>query len=171
MNKARSKTEEKDRDGRKVVLQNRKARHEYTISETFEAGVVLSGCEVKSIRSGAANISDAFVKVENGEVWVHNMYVAPYEQGVRWNPDPRRPRKLLLHRREIDRIRSQIERKGYAVVPLSLYFRNGYAKLELGLGHGKKLYDKREAIARRDTERDAERELRARDRKPPRTDE
>ncbi|NLI00624.1 MAG: SsrA-binding protein SmpB [Chthonomonadales bacterium] len=165
------KAEEKGRDARRIVLQNRRARHEYAISETFEAGIVLSGCEVKSIRQSAANISDAFVKVENGEVWVHNMHVAPYEQGVRFNPDPRRPRKLLLHRREIDRVRSQIERKGYAVVPLSLYFRNGYAKLELGLGHGKKQFDKREAIARRDTEREAERELRSRDRKPSSADE
>lgn len=167
----KSKAEEKGREARKIILQNRRARHEYTIAETLEAGLVLSGCEVKSIRQSAANITDAFVKVENGEVWLHNMYVAPYEQGVRWNPDPRRVRKLLVHRREIDRLRSQIERKGYAVVPLSLYFRNGYAKLELGLGHGKKQFDKREAIARRDADRDAERELRSRDRKAQRSDE
>jgi SsrA-binding protein len=154
----------KDKNVRRVILQNRRARHEYAISETFEAGIVLSGCEVKSVRQSAANITDAFVKVENGEVWLHNMHIAPYEQGVRWNLDPRRPRKLLLHRREIERIRSQVERKGYAVIPLSLFIHHGYAKVELGLGQGKRQYDKRESIARRDTEREAERELRARDR-------
>ncbi len=146
-------------DSRRIVVQNRKARHEYTIVETYEAGLALVGTEVKSLRSGNASLRDAFAKVEGAEVWLHNMHIAPYEQGSRWNQDPRRPRKLLLHRREIERLRGLVERKGYTLVPLSVYFRNGYAKVELALGAGKRLYDKREAIARRDVEREAAREL------------
>lgn len=145
--------------GRKVVLQNRKARHDYHVVETYEAGIALVGTEVKSLRLGRANIQDAFAKVDGGEVWLHNMHIAPYDQGSRWNQDPRRDRKLLLHRREIERIRGQVERKGYTLIPLSVYFRNGYAKVELALCTGKKLYDKREAIARRDLEREEAREL------------
>ncbi len=162
MNKKKTKEPVQDKDTRRVVLQNRRARHDYAISETYDAGIALSGCEVKSVRQSAVNITDAFVKVENGEIWLHNMHVAPYDHGVRWNLEPRRPRKLLLHRREIERIRTQVERKGYAVVPLSIFFLHGYAKVELGLGHGKRQFDKREAIARRDAEREAERELRSR---------
>lgn len=146
-------------DNRRIVVHNRKARHEYTIVETYEAGLALVGTEVKSLRSGNASLQDAFAKVEGAEVWLHNMHIAPYEQGSRWNQDPRRPRKLLLHRREIERLRGLVERKGYTLVPLSVYFRNGYAKVELALGAGKRLYDKREAIARRDVEREAAREL------------
>lgn len=148
------------------MVHNRRARHEYAVSETFEAGIALSGCEVKSVRQSGVNISDAFVKVENGEVWLYSMHIAPYEQGVRCNPDPMRPRKLLLHRKEIERMRSQVERKGYAIIPLSLFFQHGYAKLELGLGLGKRQFDKRDSIARRDTDREAERDLRSRTRAP-----
>jgi len=150
-------------DAKRVVLTNRKARHEYTIEETYDAGLALVGTEVKSIRAGKANLQDAFGKVERGEVWLHNMYIAPYEQGTRWNVEPRRPRKLLLHRREIDRLRGLTEQKGYALIPLALYFQHGYAKVELGLGRGKKLYDKREDIARRDADREARRALAARE--------
>lgn len=146
-------------EGRHVVLQNRRARHEYTILETFEAGLVLAGTEVKSLRNGKANLQDAFGKIENGEAWLYNMHIAPYELGTRWNQDPRRPRKLLLHRREIDRLGGLVERKGYALIPLSVYFKHGYAKVELAVAVGKKLYDKREAIAKRDAAREAAREL------------
>ncbi len=149
-------------DGRRIVIQNRKARHDYHIVETCEAGLVLVGAEVKSLRAGGANLQDAFAKIDEGEAWLHNMYIAPFEQGSRWNPEPRRPRKLLLHRAEIARLSSRVERKGYTLIPLSIYFKNGFAKVDLGVGMGKRQYDKREAIARRDTDRDAERELGAR---------
>jgi SsrA-binding protein len=158
--KTRCKAEQENE--RRIVVHNRKARHDYTIVETYEAGIVLVGTEVKSLRGGNASLQDAYGAVENGEVWLHNMHIAPYDQGSRWNAEPRRPRKLLLHRREIDRLRGNVERKGYALVPLRVYFRDGYAKLDLALGAGKRLYDKREAIARRDTDREAERELRSR---------
>lgn len=149
----------RDPDAKRFVLANRKARHEYHIEETFDAGLVLAGTEVKSIRAGKANIQDAFCKIEDGEVWLYNMHIAPYEQGTRWNMEPRRRRKMLLHRREIDRLRGQMEQKGYALIPLSLYFQRGFAKVELGLGRGKRLYDKREAIARRDADREQRRAL------------
>jgi len=153
------KAQKKVEDGRRIVLQNRRARHDYNIVETYEAGLALSGTEVKSLRGGNASLQDAFAKVDGAEVWLYNMHIAPYEQGSRWNLDPRRPRKLLLHRREIERLRGLVDRKGYALIPLSVYFKNGYAKVELALGSGKRLYDKREAIARRDADREAAREL------------
>lgn len=146
------------------VLANRRARHEYSIDETFDAGIALVGTEVKSIRAGKANLQDAFCKIENGEVWLYNFYIAPYEQGSHWNVEPLRKRKLLLHRREIDILRSAMEQKGFALIPLAIYFQHGYAKVELGLGRGKKLYDKREDIAKRDAEREERRELAARTR-------
>lgn len=149
----------RDPEAKRFVLTNRKARHEYSIEETFDAGLVLAGTEVKSIRAGKANIQDAFCKIEEGEVWLYNMHIAPYEQGTRWNMEPRRRRKLLLHRREIDRLRGQMEQKGYALIPLSLYFQRGFAKVELGLGRGKRLYDKREDIAKRDADREQRRAL------------
>lgn len=141
-----------------VSIVNRKARHEYHIAETFDAGIVLSGTEIKSIRDGKASIAESFCKVEDGEVWIHGMHVAPYEQGNRWNVDPLRPRKLLLHRGEINRINRALAEKGLTLVPLKLFFSKGYAKLNIGLGRGKKLYDKREAISARDVERDRRRE-------------
>jgi SsrA-binding protein len=161
---------DKNAETRRVVVQNRRARHEYAIGDVYEAGIALSGCEVKSVRRADANIGDAFVKVENGEVWLHNMHIAPYEQGVRWNLDPRRTRKLLLHRKEIERLRSQVERKGFAIVPLAVVLHRGFAKVEIGLGQGKRLFDKRAAIARRDTDLEAERELRSRQRAAARDD-
>lgn len=160
MSKARQRSTEGE--DIRVVVHNRKARHDYTIVETYEAGIALVGTEVKSLRAGNASLRDAFGQVQNGEVWLHNMHIGPYDQGSRWNPDPKRSRKLLLHRREIDRLRSVVERKGLALVPLRVYFKNGYAKLELAVGAGKRLYDKREAIARRDTDLEAERALAAR---------
>lgn len=150
-------------DGKKFVVSNRKARHEYHVDETFDAGIALVGTEVKSIRSGHANLQDAFCRVENGEIWLHNMHVNPFEHGGNWNVEPRRKRKLLLHRREIDRLRGQLDQKGLSLIPLSLYFQRGFAKLELGLGRGKKLYDKREDIAKRDVERELQRELSGKD--------
>ncbi len=154
-------TTERDPNAKKIVVVNRKARHEYSIMEVFDAGLSLVGTEVKSIRNGRANIQDAFAKIESGEVWVHNLHISPYDHGTRWNVDPRRARKLLLHRHEIHLIRTRLEQKGLTLIPLSLYFQRGFAKLELGLGKGKKLYDKREDIANRDVEREARRELAA----------
>lgn len=141
-----------------VSITNRKAWHEYTIEDTYEAGLVLTGTEVKSIREGRASIQEAFCKLENGETHIIGMHIAPYEQGNRWNADPLRPRKLLLHKTEIHKIQRMLQEKGYTLVPLKLYFSKGYAKLNIGLGRGKKLYDKRDAIAARDVERDRRRE-------------
>lgn len=148
-----------DPDAKRLMLTNRRARHEYDILETFDAGLALVGTEVKSIRAGRANLQDAFCKVEGGEVWLYNMHIAPYEHGTHWNVDPRRRRKLLLHRREIDYLRGRVEQKGLALIPLTLYFQHGYAKVQIGLARGKKLYDRREDIARRDAEREQRREL------------
>lgn len=145
--------------GRKVVAVNRKARHEYTIEETYDAGICLAGTEVKSIRAGKVSLQEAFAKVENGEVWLLNMYIAPYEQGGRYNLEPRRPRKLLLHKHEIARLAGYTQQKGLALIPLQIYFERGYAKVELGVGRGKKLYDKRQAIAERDAQREERRAL------------
>ena len=145
--------------GRKVVVVNRKARHEYFIEETLDAGLCLAGTEVKSIRAGNVSLQEAFARVENGEVWLHNMYIAPYQFGTRYNLDPHRPRKLLLHGSEIQRLAAKTQQKGLALIPLQLYFERGYAKVELGLGRGKKLYDKREAIAERDARREEQRSL------------
>lgn len=147
-----------ERKHKSVSIANRKAWHEYHIGETFEAGLMLSGTEVKSIRDSKASITEAYCKVENGEAWILGMHVAPFEQGNRWNVDPLRPRKLLMHKSEISRINRQLAEKGLTLVPLKLYFSRGYAKLNIGLARGKKLWDKREAIADRDIERDRRRE-------------
>lgn len=149
----------RDPNAKKIVLSNRRARHEYEILQTFDAGLALVGTEVKSIRNARANIQDAFCKIENGEVWLYGMHVSPYEHGSRWNVEPTRKRKLLLHRREITALQNRMEAKGLALVPLALYFQRGFAKVELGLGRGKKLHDKRDAIAARDVEREKRREL------------
>jgi SsrA-binding protein len=146
--------------GRKLVAQNRKARHEYHIEDSYTAGLVLVGTEVKSLRAGRANLSDAYARIDkNGEAWVYNMHVSPHTEGGRYNVDPVRPRKLLLTRREIERLTGVTQQKGLTLVPLSLFFERGFAKLELGVGRGKKLYDKRESIAERDREREARRDL------------
>ncbi|MCE5314300.1 MAG: SsrA-binding protein SmpB [Armatimonadota bacterium] len=141
-----------------VSISNRKAWHEYHIDEQFEVGIVLSGTEVKSLRLGKASITESFCKIENAEVWIHGMHIAPYEQGNRFNVDPLRPRKLLLHKSQIDKIYRQLQEKGFTLIPLKLYFTRGYAKLNIGLARGKKLYDKRDAIAARDIDRDRRRE-------------
>lgn len=149
-----AKTTEQKAQGRVVVAVNRRARHDYEIGETYVAGIALVGTEVKSVRAGRVNFQDAFCKVENGEMWLYNMHISPYEQGNRYNPDPKRKRKLLLHRYEIERLRAAAEQKGLTIIPLSLFFERGFAKLEIALARGKKLYDKRESIAERDRERE-----------------
>jgi SsrA-binding protein len=150
-------------EGRKSVTANRKARHEYFIEETFDAGIVLAGTEVKSIRAGKASLQDSFARVEGGEVWIYNMYIAPYEFGNRFNLDPRRKRKLLLHAYEIHKLAQESQQKGLTIVPLQIYFERGFAKVEVGIGRGKKLYDKRDTIAAHDAEREARRELSSRE--------
>lgn len=148
----------KEAKNKNVSITNRRAWHDYHIGETFQAGIVLVGTEVKSIREGKASLQGAFCKFERGELWIHGMHIAPYEQGGRWNVDPLRPRKLLLNKAELRKIERQLLEKGLTLLPLKLYFAKGYAKLEIGLARGKKLYDKREAIAERDTEREKQRE-------------
>jgi len=149
----------------KVVCENRKARHDYFIEETYEAGIALQGTEVKSLRLGRANLKDSHARVEKGEVWLYNMHISPYEQGNRFNHEPTRPRKLLLHRREIMRLLGSTEREGYTLIPLRVYFSPyGKAKVELALAKGKKLYDKREAMAKRDAQRRIEKALSERNR-------
>jgi SsrA-binding protein len=145
----------------KVLAQNKKASHDYFIEDTYECGLVLTGTEIKSLRQGRANISDAFATIRNGEAFVHNMHITPFEQGNRFNPsDPTRARKLLLHKTEIHKLLGLSKQEGYTLVPLKVYVRNGYAKLLLGLGKGKKQYDKREAAAKRDAQREIQRVLR-----------
>jgi SsrA-binding protein len=146
------------RDDSTVAL-NRKARHEFNIDETFEAGLVLTGTEIKSIRAGKANIANAYARIERGEAWLVGADIAPFEQGNRNNHDPKRIRKLLLHRRQIDELLGKTKAKGQTVVPLKLYITRGMAKLELGLARGKQLHDKRRDIADRDSKRDLAREL------------
>lgn len=150
---------ERDPSARHVVSVNRRARHEYEIEETFDAGLVLVGTEVKSLRAGRLNLHDAFCRVENNEVWLYNMHITPYDQGNRWNVEPVRRRKLLLHRSEIAVLKARAEQKGLAIVPLQLYFQRGFAKIEIALARGKKLYDKRESIAERDQQREERRQL------------
>jgi SsrA-binding protein len=149
-------------DGVKMVAQNKKARHDYFIEDTFEAGIVLTGTEVKSIRQGKVNLKDSFAKVKDGEVLLINMHISPYEQGNRYNQDPLRTRKLLLHKREINRLVGQTKEQGYSLIPLQIYFKNGFAKVELALAKGKKLYDKRDALKEREAKRDVERAFRER---------
>lgn len=145
----------------KVLAQNKKASHDYFIEETYECGLVLSGTEIKSLRQGRANIGDAFATIRNAEAFVHNMHISPFEQGNRHNPgDPTRARKLLLKKAEINKLIGLTKQQGYTLVPLKIYVRNGYAKLLIGLGRGKKLYDKRDTAAKRDAQRDIQRALR-----------
>lgn len=139
---------------RRVVVSNRRARHEFHMLETFEAGIVLKGTEVKSLRQGNANLQDSYAVVKNGEVWLHNMHVSPYEKGNINNHDPLRTRKLLLHRKQIRKLIGNVREKGLTLVPLSVYFSGPHAKVELALAQGKKQHDKREATARRDAERE-----------------
>jgi SsrA-binding protein len=146
----------------KIVSENRKARHDYHIHETYEAGLVLMGTEVKSLRAGKANLKDSYARVDNGELMLHNMHISPYDQGNRFNHEPLRTRKLLMHRIEIDKLIGKTKEKGYTLVPLKLYFTRGRAKVELGLATGKQLYDKRQDIAERDAKREMDRAFRDR---------
>lgn len=150
-------TETKDAPS-KLIVSNRKARHEYEVLDTREAGIVLQGTEVKSLRNGKANLQDAFARLDRGELWLHNLHISPYEPGNRFNHDPLRPRKLLLHRREIRKLIGQVEQKGLTLVPLDLHFRRGVAKVTLALVRGKKLHDKRDDMKRRDAEREMARD-------------
>jgi SsrA-binding protein len=147
----------------KVVTENRKARHDYFIEETYEAGIVLKGTEVKSLRAGKANLKDSYAQVQNGEMFLFNMHISAYEQGNRFNVDPVRPRKLLLHKNEINKLLGKVMQQGFALVPLKVYFYKGRAKVELALAKGKKVYDKRSAMAERDAKRDIERALRGKE--------
>ena len=146
----------------RIVAQNKKAYHDYFVEDKYETGIELAGTEVKSIRKGNVNLKDSFCLVKDGEIRVHGMHISPYEQGNIFNKDPLRPRRLLMHNREIMRLFGKIKQDGYAVVPLSVYFKGPRVKLEIGLCKGKKLYDKREAAAQRDMKREADRVSRGR---------
>ena len=148
----------------RLIAQNRRASHDYFILDTLETGLVLVGTEVKSLRAGKASLAEAYATVEGDEAWVLQLHIPPYEQGNRWNLDPVRPRKLLLHQREIAALRSAVERKGETVVPLKLYFSRGRAKLLIGVAKGRKTHDKRHAIAERDARREMDRARRGRER-------
>jgi SsrA-binding protein len=145
--------------GRKFIVQNRKARHNYDIEDTYEAGIVLTGTEVKSLRAGRASLLDGFAEVRDGEVWLRNVHIPEYDQGTWTNHEPRRSRKLLMHREEISRLIGKTRERGLTLVPLSLYFKDGYAKVEIALAKGKKTHDKRHAIAEKQAKREAERAM------------
>ncbi len=158
-NPGRAKAVAGKHGGKQIVASNRKARHDYSILELFEAGVVLQGTEVKSLREGHASLADSFATVDDGEIWLHNMHVPEYQHGSWTNHDPRRKRKLLLHRRQIDTLIGKIRDGNLALVPLSVYFSEGKVKVELALARGKRAYDKRQDMARRDAQREVVREL------------
>jgi SsrA-binding protein len=148
--------------GQKLIARNRRARHDYHIEDVYEAGVALTGTEVKSLRAGRASLADGFAQVSDGEVWLHNVHIPEYAQGTWTNHQPRRIRKLLLHRKEIDRMVAKTKEQGLTLVPLSMYFKDGKVKVELALARGKRTYDKRHDLARRDAAREVERALRRR---------
>ncbi|MDO4647927.1 MAG: SsrA-binding protein SmpB [Eubacteriales bacterium] len=145
--------------GTRLIANNKKAFHDYFIDEKYEAGIALAGTEVKSMRMGKCSIKEAFVKIEKGEVYVYGMHVSPYEKGNIFNKDPLRVRKLLMHRYEIRKIEAKLKEKGYTLVPLQVYFKDSLVKVEIGLARGKKIYDKREDIAKKDQRREAERDF------------
>ena len=153
-----------EKTGIKIAAQNRKAFHEYFVEERFEAGIELAGTEVKSIRAGALNLKDAFCIAKDGEIYVYGMHISPYEKGNIFNKDPVRPRRLLMHKREIRKLHDLQKQDGYALIPLSLYFKDSRVKVELGLCKGKKNYDKRDAIAKRDAKREMDRAMREKNR-------
>ncbi|MBM7571035.1 SsrA-binding protein SmpB [Aquibacillus albus] len=146
----------------KVLAQNRKANHDFFIEETYEAGLVLQGTEIKSIRAGRVNMKDSFARIDRGEAWLHNLHISPYEQGNRFNHDPTRTRKLLLHRKQIDKLIGETQQQGYSLVPLKIYVKNGVAKMLIGLGKGKKKYDKREDLKQKQAKRDMDRAIKER---------
>ena len=143
----------------KLIANNKKAYHDYFIDEKYEAGLVLHGTEVKSLRLGKCSVKEAFVRIENNEVWVYGMHISPYEKGNLFNRDPLRPKKLLMHKDEMRKLTGKISEKGFTIVPLQVYFKDGRAKIEIGLARGKKLYDKRQDIAKKDQRREAEKEF------------
>jgi SsrA-binding protein len=147
----------------RIAVQNRKARHEYHILETWETGMVLQGTEVKSLRDGKANLQDSFARLDRGELWLYNLHISPYEMGNRFNHDPLRPRKLLMHRNQLRKLVGQVQEKGLTLVPLDIHFTGGLAKVNLALVKGKKLHDKRDALRERADQRDVERALKNRD--------
>lgn len=151
-----------DKEKMKLVANNKKAYHDYFIDETYEAGIELHGTEVKSMRMGKCSVKESFVRIEKGEVFVYGMHVSPYEKGNIFNKDPLRVRKLLLHRAQINKLDGKLAEKGYTLVPLQVYFKDGRAKVEIGLARGKKLYDKRRDIAQKDQRREAEKEFKIR---------
>ena len=150
------------KESMKLVANNKKAYHDYFVDEKYEAGLVLHGTEVKSLRMGKCSIKEAFIRIENGEVWVYGMHISPYEMGNIFNKDPLRPKKLLMHKAEINKLFGKIKEKGITLVPLQVYFKDGRAKIEVGLCRGKKLYDKRQDIAKKDQRREAEKEFKIR---------
>ena len=150
------------KESMKLVANNKKAYHDYFVDEKFEAGLVLHGTEVKSLRLGKCSIKESFIRIENGEVWVYGMHISPYEMGNIFNKDPLRPKKLLLHKYEINKLLGKIKEKGFTLVPLQVYFKDGKAKIEMGLCRGKKLHDKRQDIAKKDQRREAEKDFKIR---------
>lgn len=150
------------REAQKLIANNKKAFHDYFIDETYEAGIALHGTEVKSMRMGKCSIKESFIRIENGEVFVYGMHVSPYEKGNIFNKDPLRIKKLLMHKAEINKLSGKVAEKGYTVVPLQVYLKNGLVKVEIGLARGKKLYDKRQDIAKKDQRREAEKEFKIR---------
>ncbi len=148
--------------GVKIAAKNRKAFHDYFIEERFEAGIELAGTEVKSIRQGKLNLKDAWCGIKDGELWLRQMHISPYEQGNIFNKDPMRPRRLLMHKREINRLYGQLKRDGYSLIPLSVYFKNSRVKVEIALCKGKKLYDKRDDAAKKDARREIDRAIKER---------
>lgn len=143
----------------KLIANNKKAYHDYFIEDTYEAGIALAGTEVKSLRMGRCSVKEAFIRVENSEVYIYQMHISPYEKGNIFNKDPLRVRKLLLHKNEINKLMGQVAQKGFTIVPLKVYFKGSLVKVEIGLARGKKLYDKRQDIAKKDARRDTEREF------------
>ncbi len=152
----------KDKDAIRQIAGNKKAYHDYEILEKFQAGIELVGTEVKSLRSGRCNLKDSYIKIQDGEAFIYNMHISPYEFGNRFNSDPLRPRKLLLHKSEINRLQGKVSKDGLTIVPTSIYFRGSYVKVNIGLAKGKKLYDKRNDIAKKDQKRQAEKEFKVR---------
>lgn len=150
------------KETQKLIANNKKAYHDYFIDETYEAGIALHGTEVKSMRMGKCSVKESFIRIENGEVFVYGMHVSPYEKGNIFNKDPMRVKKLLMHKYEINKLTGKIKEKGYTLVPLQVYFKEGKVKVEIGLARGKKLYDKRADIAKKDQRREAEKEFKVR---------
>ena len=148
----------------KIACENRKARHEYHFLEILEAGIELKGTEVKSLRAGKANLQDAYAKIENGQMYIYNMHISPYEMGNRFNHEPKRPRRLLLHKQEILHLYAKVREKGFTLVPVKVYFSHGRAKIEIALAQGKKLYDKRQDLVEKAVKRDTERIMKERNR-------